>query len=406
MDNIKSKENIINSEKDYLKEAEGGIKVLMFSADHSILEGNTAVRNRMIEYGTLVKELHIVIFSRKNENFGPIDISPNVWIYPTSSRFKILRSFGAKKIGKKIVRERNFVRGNALITAQDPFETGLAGFRLKKSVRLPLEIQIHTDLFSPEFKKTYFLNRIRTIVANFVIKRADHLRAVSGRIKDSVTSRLSVPLSKISILPIYVDTVKIAEEKSAFELHTRYPQFDFIIAMASRLVREKNISMALSVFQEVVKKFPRTGLIIVGDGPEKNSLLAEMDKLSLSGNVVFEGWKNVLTPYLKTADIFLSTSRYEGYGMSLLEAAASGSAIVASDAGIAGSILIGGENAFICKSTDKESYVRSIIELMENSEKRIQFKMKAQKSAISAMPSRSDYLAQLKKIWQTEAVLR
>ena len=59
-------------------------------------------------------------------------------------------------------------------------------------------------------------------------------------------------------------------------------------------------------------------------------------KLGLDKSVIFEPWveKHVLYSYYKTADLFLLTSLYEGYGLTLAEANAAGSKIISTDVGI------------------------------------------------------------------------
>ena len=76
-------------------------------------------------------------------------------------------------------------------------------------------------------------------------------------------------------------------------------------------------------------------LLIVGSGPEEGSLKCKVESLKLVEQIKFEPWSNDLPSYYKTADLFLLTSFYEGYGMTLVEANACGCPIVATDVGVA-----------------------------------------------------------------------
>ncbi len=77
------------------------MKVLMFSTDKNIFIEGSEVQRRMVEYGSLVEELHIIIKSQnlnlKSQNFR------NVFVYPTNDRWKFLYFINAYKIGKKII---------------------------------------------------------------------------------------------------------------------------------------------------------------------------------------------------------------------------------------------------------------------------------------------------------------
>ena len=76
-------------------------------------------------------------------------------------------------------------------------------------------------------------------------------------------------------------------------------------------------------------------MLIVGDGNKKKMLEKKAKDLGIEGSVVFLGWQNDVITYYKTCDIFLSTSWYEGYGLSLVEAHSLGIKVVSTDVGIA-----------------------------------------------------------------------
>src|SRR5690606_817912 len=127
------------------------------------------------------------------------------------------------------------------------------------------------------------------------------------------------------------------------------------IFMASRLVKTKNIPLALRAFAEVIKKHPHAGLIIMGSGPEERSLIESVQTLGIGQNVVFKSWVN--DPFLqyKEADIFLTTSNDEGWGMTTVEAMAARMAIVMTDVGCAPTLLEDGKNALVVPVEDKDA---------------------------------------------------
>ncbi|MBI2406263.1 MAG: hypothetical protein HYV25_01625 [Candidatus Harrisonbacteria bacterium] len=129
------------------------MKVLMFSTDAKILEEGTDARARMLEYGALFEELHLVVLTtRKSEIRNPkSETIRNLHFYPTNSRWKIARLWDAYKIAKSIIRNWKLEIRNCAISVQDPFETGLVGYLLKRKFGVPLQVQVHTDFFSPYF---------------------------------------------------------------------------------------------------------------------------------------------------------------------------------------------------------------------------------------------------------------
>ena len=221
------------------------------------------------------------------------------------------------------------MRGKSVITT-DSIECGWAGMRIKKKWRIPLEVQLHTDPFSPYFSG--FQNTVRKFFARTVLAKADSVRVVSGNIKSQITNhKLN---SKVSVLPIYVDREKIENAKITFDLHARYP-WHFILLAVSRLAPEKNLSLAINALAFIRERFPDTGLVIVGSGPEEKVLKLKVKSLKLDGAVEFVGWQDDLSSFYKTADAFIQTSLFEGYGLSLVEAGLSGLPVVTTSVGIA-----------------------------------------------------------------------
>lgn len=267
---------------------------------------------------------------------------------------------------------------------------------MKKRFNDPLQLQIHTDVFSPYFCRGSFLNMIRVLLAKFLIPRADCVRVVSGRIADHL--KLVYDGLRIAKLPVYVDVGKIREAPVKTDLHKEYPQFDFIILMASRLTREKNIGLAIKAMAEVVRKHPKTGLIIVGSGPEDNNLISKIKNLKLSGSVIVEPWTDDIISYYKTADLFLLTSNYEGYGMSVVEAMAGGLAVIMTDVGLAGEVLVDKKDGIVIPVADRAKLTEAILSLMENTELRNGL-IENSKRTLSFWPSKDGYLRAYRDSW-------
>ena len=368
----------------------------MISSDRSILALGSAVSERIKEYGTLVDELHIVLLSDRVHGLKDTQLDKNVWVYPTNSLVNLLRPVDAARLGRKIIFDKKFVRGQSIITTQDPFECGWAGMKIKKKWRIPLEVQLHTNPFSSYFKG--FQNIVRKLFVRRILRNADSLRVVSSNLKSQISGFSS---ANIKVLPIYVDRKKIEDSHVTFDLHARYP-WRFIMLSVSRLAPEKNLEFMIEVLARVREKFSNIGLVIVGSGPEENKLKMLVKKLELEGAVEFVGWQNDLSSYYKTANAFIQTSLFEGYGLALVEAGLSSLPIITTPVGIALE-FIADEDAYIYPAGNADLFVSGILNLIEDNYKREILRTNLKHKLESIVLSKDDYMAQIKDNWENTA---
>lgn len=274
------------------------MRLLMISNDKKILDPTSAVAQRQIEYAKKYEEVHILLRTKSQEK----NLAPHLWVYGSYWRYGLAR-FIAK------------ARGITHITCQDPFENGLIGTLIKRRHPAHLEFQLHTDFDAQSNWRKY--------LAKYNFTYADHVRVVSERVKNQI--KKYVAEEKIEVRPIFVDTEKIKNTPITVDLHKKYPQYKKIVLMVSRIEKEKQIDMAIRAFAQL----PDYALVVVGEG----SLRENLQKIA-TPNVYFEGWHDPAT-YYKTADVFLNTSAFEGYGMTLVEAKSVGLRVLSTDVGVA-----------------------------------------------------------------------
>lgn len=376
----------------------------MISTDRNMFMEGTEVRERMVKYGRLAEELHIIVFSKSSSDLSEQKISENTWIYPTNSFDRLFYVWNAVSIGKKIISKRYQLSVKSwLVTAQDPFETGLAGYRIAKHFKIGLQLQVHTDFLNPHFLHESSLNRTRVKLASFLIPKAQCIRVVSHTIKDLILERFPrVNPKAITVLPVFVDLEKIKITDPSLNLHAKYPQFNFIVLMVARLEHEKNIPLAIQALKNILPRHPKTGLVIVGEGGEKIRLkkLAQSEK-TLENNVVFEGWRQNLPSYYKTADMLLVTSNYEGFGRMFIEAASVGCPIVTTDVGIARELILDDESSFICSVGNESCITQNIARLIEHESVRRVYALKlAARAGNIVTTNEKEYLDRYKASWE------
>jgi glycosyltransferase involved in cell wall biosynthesis len=306
--------------------------LISIGTDLSIFEEGSDVRRRQILYAKDWKEVHIIVFSPAKDDYKDIKICDNCYLYPTKSFIKIFAIYQAFIIGLNISRKKKINN----ITCQDPFFTSISAILLKNKLGSELEIQIHTDIGSPSFSEE-FGNKIRKYISKWSLKKANTIRVVSSRIRDFLVSSMHISINNIYIKPIFVDKQEIANTPISTDLHKKYPLFHRIVLMASRLEPEKNIEIVIYAWREILKRRNDILLLIVGSGSQKEYLHGIVNKYGLQPNIIFEPWvdKKTLISYYKSADLFLQTSKYEGYGMSLVEAMSAGCKVLSTDVGVA-----------------------------------------------------------------------
>lgn len=324
------------------------MRQLMISLDKNILNKDSIVARRMVVYGKM-DELFIVIPDIKKEIF---DLSETVHVLSTGGN-KLLQFCRLKKIGQRLIKEH----GIGGVTAQDPFFTGLLGWWLKKKFDLELEIQVHGDFFGDYYRRQWW----RSGLARFIINRADKIRVVGERIRQSLLS-LGVTENKITVRPIQNDSELIKNLPIVINLRDKYCGYEKIFLVLGRLDPAKNICWLIDIFKEVVKK-KNYLLLIVGRGSEESSIRKQMARNNLGNNVALQNWTEDPYSYLKKVDCVLFPSLSEGYGLVAMEAATVGTPVIMTDVGVANYELKPGPKIKIVPVGDKDAFVEEVLKI-------------------------------------------
>ena len=115
-------------------------------------------------------------------------------------------------------------------------------------------------------------------------------------------------------------------------------------------------------------------------------------QLGVDSNVVFLGTRDDVVSLTRAANVYLSTSFYEGYGLSMAQAAVVGTPIVATEAGIAGELGRRGA-AVVCETRDAKCVAAGIIGLLENNETRERVRSEARTAIANLVVGRKKYMS-------------
>ncbi len=139
------------------------------------------------------------------------------------------------------------------------------------------------------------------------------------------------------------------------------------ILFVGRLVKEqKGLDMLIEIFKKVHAKRPDWSLTIVGDGKDKKALEESIKNNDLKESVhVFPHTSNIIKHYIN-ASIFISTSRWEGFGLVITEAMECGLPVVAFNNSGPQEIIESMKNGILVEKYDIENMIENLIYLIDN----------------------------------------
>lgn len=201
----------------------------------------------------------------------------------------------------------------------------------------------------------------------WIYRRADARIAVSEGVAASLTALLGVPRRSIQVVYNPALTPRV------HELALRDPPPDLmprggrvLLAAAGRLVPQKDFETLLRAFAIAVRQAPLQ-LVIMGEGPLRSRLSELVDHYGLTDTVSLPGFVENPFAVLRRSRVFVSSSRFEGFGIAIVEAMALGVPVVATDcfSGPA-EILRNGRYGRLVPVGDAEALAKAVLEAVRD----------------------------------------
>lgn len=286
------------------------------------------------------------------------------------------------------------VRRGWVVTAQDPFEAGKLAWIIARLRGARLELQMHGDFFNRAWAAESWHRPLRLVLARFLLRRADGVRTVSARVARSLQG--IIPADRITIIPVAHRSPIVRGEP----INWQEIRFD------GRLAIEKNLPMLVRAFAQVRKRFPGALLRIRGSGPQQKVIEDEIKRVIGQENIdyahverpiVIQGWTDDAS--VDTAGIIVIPSNHESWSRLAIEAARAGRAVVMTDVGCAGEIIINRETGWVVPPGDENAFANALMEAISHPGE-AQKRGQAARALAEKLPSGSDISNMIVAAWE------
>ena len=285
-------------------------------------------------------------------------------------------------------------RTSDFIYAQGPVSSGYPAYWVNKFLKKKFVVKITGDyaweqyslkneiMDVLDFQKQKLSGKFNTLrkIQERVCRSAD-LVIVPSNFLAKVVRHWGVKDENIKVIYNGTDFKPLDLEKE--EARRRIGISGNIILSAGRLVPWKGFKMLMKIMPELIKEHNFARLVILGEGPEMESLEIMKNNIGLNNKVHLVGKKSQeeLKTYLAAADMFVLNTAYEGFSHQLLEAITCGVPVITTNAGGNPELIRQGENGFMVKYNDELNLVEAIKAVFENQEIRERFIEEGKKTA-------------------------
>lgn len=264
-----------------------------------------------------------------------------------------------------------------VIHTHTEFAVGTFARLIAKQYNIPLVHTYHTmyEEYIYYITKGYFDGASKKLVEYLTLflcdKTVEELIVPTKKTYDLFKEKYKVKRD-VHIIPSGIDVTRFYKENvdllsiKSLKKELNIKKDDFVILFVGRIAKEKSIDFLIKNLKAILKKVPKARMIIVGDGPDMNELALLVRENKLNKHVTFTGkvpWSEI-PKYYQLANVFVTASKTETQGLTVIEAMAAEKPVVAIKDESFELVMKDKQDGLFFET--KEEYQRLIIDLYNN----------------------------------------
>lgn len=362
--------NSLHKENDHLK-------IAMFTNNYLPFIGGVPISINRLSNGLRRLGHEVIVFAPEYPGLqiiqkDTIRCKHLIYVKTNGFHFPVANIFSADL--KKELEIRQF----DIIHVHHPFWMGWKGLSFGQKKNIPVVLTYHTRLeqyshYLPFFMRHLFKNALSHVIIKKFSQQCD---AIIAPTEDALDYLRNIGVSRqIEVLSTGVDIDLYPPSDCDDVSKIRKACLngsEILLCSVSRLAKEKNLYFLLNGLKYVKEHINSSfKCIIIGDGPEKDSLTQEICNLGLSNIVELLGVKTPeeIYQYYVASDLFVFASQSETQGMVILEAMAAKCPVVSVRSSGIDDVVENGNNGYKTRPEVNE-WAEKVIELIENKEER------------------------------------
>lgn len=188
-------------------------------------------------------------------------------------------------------------------------------------------------------------------ITKFSIEKSDRITAVSEYLREETISAFGCTGCSVEVIHNFINPEIYDRAKYPPLLRNQFGESRKILMHISNFRAVKRVRDVVRIFAEVHREMPSV-LVMIGDGPDRSAAEEESRILGVEDSVSFLGKLDQVAPLLACADLFLLPTQSESFGLSALEALASGVPVIGTNAGGLPEVVRNGETGVLCGAGD------------------------------------------------------